>query len=57
MYIGEHLNRKKVQVGNDQEKAQSERNSNSKNQGGKNFGNLEIGIYTKKTYPSEQLIQ
>ena len=27
---------KKVQVGNDQEKAQSERNSNTKNRGGKN---------------------
>ena len=27
---------KKVQVGNDQEKAQSERNSNSKYRGGKN---------------------
>ena len=27
---------KKAQVGNDQEKAQSERNSHSKNRGGKN---------------------
>ena len=30
------VNLKKVQVGNDQEKAQSERNSHSKNRGGKN---------------------
>ena len=29
------LRRKKVQVGKDQEKAQSERDSHSKNQGGK----------------------
>ena len=28
---------KKVQVGNDQQKAQSERNSHSKNRGGKNY--------------------
>ena len=28
---------KKVQVGNDQEKAKSERNSHSKNRGGKNY--------------------
>ena len=28
---------KKVQVGNDQEKAESERNPHSKNRGGKNY--------------------
>ena len=35
----------KVKVGNDQEMAQSERNSHSKNRGGKNL-NLQSGTYT-----------
>ena len=46
----------KVKVGNDQEMAQSERNSDSKNRGGKKL-NQQSGTFTKKTYckPSEQL--
>ena len=39
---------KRVQVGNDQEKAQSERHSNSKNRGGKT--KLTIYTYTQKIY-------
>ena len=35
--VRSHFTRKKVQVGNDQEKAQSERESLSKNRGGKNL--------------------
>ena len=49
--------RKKVQVGKDQEKAQSEKDSHSKNRGGKKL-NLQLpGTYTMKTYrkPNEQL--
>ena len=44
----------KVRVGNDQEMAQSERNSHSKNP---RWKNLQSGTYTKTTYrkPSEQL--
>ena len=44
----------KVQVGNDQEKEQSEKDSHSKNRGGKKT----TGIYTMKTFrkPNEQLI-
>ena len=44
----------KVQVGNGQEKAQSERNSHPKNRGAKK---LQLGTYTYRTYrkPSEQL--
>ena len=34
-YIWSHLDKKKVQVGKDQEKAQSEKDSHSKFQGGK----------------------
>ena len=47
---------KKVQVGKDQEKAQSEKDSNSKNQGGKK-PNQQSGTYTMKTFrkPNEQL--
>ena len=43
----------KVQVGKDQEKAQSERDSHSKNRGGKT-----LNTYTTKTYrkPNEQLL-
>ena len=50
------LAKKKVQVGNDQEKVQSERNSHSKNRGGKKL-NGQLGTYTKKTFrkPCEQL--
>ena len=50
-----------VQEGNDQEKAQSERDSHSKNRGGKKL-NLQSGTSTytctMKTYrkPNEQLI-
>ena len=48
--------RKKVQVGKDQEKAQSEEDSHSKNQGGKKT-NQQSGTYTMKTFrkPNEQL--
>ena len=47
---------KKVQLGNDQEKAQSERNSHSKNRSRKKL-NRQLDTCTKKTYckPSEQL--
>ena len=47
---------KKVKVGNDQEMAQSERTSHSKNRGGEKL-NSQSGTYTKKLYhkPSEQL--
>ena len=47
---------KKVQVGKDQEKAQSEKDSHSKNRGGKKL-NSQSGTYTMKTYskPNEQL--
>ena len=34
--LGEQTVNEKVQVGNDQEKAHSERNSHTKNRGGKN---------------------
>ena len=46
----------KVQVGEDQEKAQSEKDSHSKNQGGKK-PNQQSGTYTMKTFrkPNEQL--
>ena len=45
-----------VKVGNDQEKAQSEKDSNSKIHGGKKL-NLQSGTYTMRTYrkPKEQL--
>ena len=47
---------KKVQVGKDQEMAQSEKDSHSKNRGGKKL-NLQSGTYIMKTYrkPNEQL--
>ena len=47
---------KKVQVGKDQEKAQSEKDSHSKNRGGKK-PNKQSGTLTMKTYrkPNEQL--
>ena len=47
---------KKVQVGKDQEKAQSEKDSHSKNRGGKK-PNQQSGTYTMKTFrkPNEQL--
>ena len=50
------VNSKKVQVGKDQEKAQSEKDSHSKNQGGKK-PNQQSGTYTMKTFrkPNEQL--
>ena len=46
----------KVQVGKDQEKAQSEKDSHSKNRGGKK-PNQQTGTDTKKTFrkPNEQL--
>ena len=46
----------KVQVGKDQEKAQSEKDSHSKDQGGKK-PNKQSGTYTMKTFrkPNEQL--
>ena len=47
---------RKVQVGKDQEKAQSEKDSHSKNQGGKK-PNQQSGTYTMNTFrkPNEQL--
>ena len=47
---------KNVQVGKDQEKAQSEKDSHSKNRGGKK-PNQQSGTYTMKTFrkPNEQL--
>ena len=47
---------KKVQVGKDQEKAQSEKDSHSKNRGGKK-PNQQSGTHTMKTFrkPNEQL--
>ena len=47
---------KKVQVGKDQEKAQSENDAHSKNRGGKK-PNLQSGTYTMNTLrtPNEQL--
>ena len=49
-----NIKEKKVQVGKDQEKAQSEKDSHSKNQGGKKPNS---GTYTMKTFrkPNEQL--
>ena len=46
----------KVQVGKHQEKAQSKKDSHSKNRGGKKL-NQQSGTYTMKTYrkPNEQL--
>ena len=38
-----------VKVGSDQEMAQSERNSHSRNRGGKKL-NYQSGTYTKKTF-------
>ena len=51
-----YYNYKKVQVGKDQEKAQSEKDSHSKNRGGKK-PNQQSGTYTMKTFrkPNEQL--
>ena len=48
------MNAEKVQIGKDQEKAQSEKDSHSKNRGGKKL-NQQSG--TMKTYrkPNEQL--
>ena len=48
--------KKKVQVGKDQEKAQSEKDSHSKNRGGKK-PNQQSGTYTTKKIrkPNEQL--
>ena len=48
---------KKVQVGKDQEKSQSEKDSHSKNRGGKKKPNQQSGTYTMKTFrkPNEQL--
>ena len=54
---GEELNKlKKVQVGKDQEKAQSEKDSHSKNRGGKKT-KLTIRYLYHETYrkPNEQL--
>ena len=47
---------KKVQVGKDQEKAQSEKDSHSKTEAGKK-PNQQSGTYTMKTFrkPNEQL--
>ena len=54
-HVSLHAN-EKVQVGKDQEKAQSEKDSHSKNQGGKK-PNQQSGTYTMKTFrkPNEQL--
>ena len=50
-----HQSGKKVKVGKDLEKAQSEKDSHSINQGGKK-NNQQSGTYTMKTYrkPNEQ---
>ena len=55
-YMGQNIHYKKVQVGKDQEKAQSEKDSHSKNRGGKK-PNKQSGTYTMKTFrkPNEQL--
>ena len=47
---------KRVQIRNDQEKAQSEKNSHSKIRDGKKL-NKQLGTYTMKTYrkPNERL--
>ena len=45
--FGANYNGKKVQVGKDQEKAQSEKDSHSKNRGGKK-PNQQSGTYTMK---------
>ena len=49
--------RKKVQVGKGQEKAQSEKDSHSKNRGGKKKNKLTIKYLYNETYrkPNEQL--
>ena len=48
-------NNKKVQVGKDQEKAQSEKDSHSKNRGGTKTKNNQV--YTMKhSKPNEQLL-
>ena len=57
--VNAHLNElpvKKLQVGKDQEKAQSEKDSHSKNRGGKK-PNQQSGTYTMKTFrkPNGQL--
>ena len=44
-----HDKHTKVQEGNDQEKAQSENDSHSKNRGGKKL-NQQSGTYTTKTH-------
>ena len=56
IYKTTRISKQKVQVGNDQEKAQSEKDSHSKNRGGKKL-KYQSGIYTMKTYrkPNEQL--
>ena len=43
-YLSGRLLGKKVQVGKDQEKAQSEKDSHSKNRGGKNQTNNQVHI-------------
>ena len=50
------MGHEKVQVGKDQEKAQSEKDSHSKNRGGKK-PNKQAGTFTMKTFrkPNEQL--
>ena len=55
-YLDNLNENKKVQVGKDQEKAQSEKDSHSKNRGGKK-PNQQSGTYTMKTYrkQNEQL--
>ena len=51
------INHKKIQVGKDQEKVQSEKDSHSKNRGGRK-PNQQSGTDTRKTFrkPNEQLI-
>ena len=55
-YMATHIHAKKVQVGKDQEKAQSEKDSHSKHRGGKK-PNQQSGTYTMKPFrkPNEQL--
>ena len=55
-FLPHHDGLKKVQVGKDQEKAQSERNSHSKNRGGKNQIDYLVLILREHYHkPSEQL--
>ena len=55
LYLGTQLVYDRVQVGKDQEKAQSEKDSHSKNRGGKNYTNNQVLLRCKHRKPNEQL--